>query len=231
MEMPPQVAARLLRRSAIAGALATVSGGQPVATLVTPAPAPDGSLLILLSGLSDHTAHLAVEPRCSLLLQAPAGSDPNPAAHARLTLIGTAAPDPDLALKRRWIGRHPYAAFYADLGDFRLWRIRPVAGQYIGGFGSATRLTLADLTPDPTAVAAIAAAESEILAHCNLDHADAMSRLAGHPGEPWRMTACDVDGCDLTAGNTVVRVPWPAPADGPAAIRSALVEMLQRTQP
>ena len=236
MEMLPKDAARLLCRSAIAGALATVTGGQPVATLVTPAPAPDGSLLILLSGLSDHTAHLAAEPRCSLLLQAPAGPDPNPAAQARLTLIGSAAPEPDPAFKHRWIARHPYAAFYADLGDFRLWRVRPVAGHYIGGFGSATRLTLTDVTPDPVAVAAVAAAEPGIIAHCNADHADAMQRLAGarlgdHPGQPWRMTACDVDGCDLSDGQTVIRVAWPAPADGPAAIRSALVGMLQRTQP
>ena len=240
MEMHPRDAARLLRRSAIAGALATVTGGQPVATLVTPAPAPDGSLLILLSGLSDHTAHLTAEPRCSLLLQAALlqaspGPDPNPAAHARLTLIGIAAPELDPVLKQRWIARHPYAAFYADLGDFRLWRIRPSAGQYIGGFGSATRLTGADLTPDPVAVAAIAAAEPAILDHCNTDHADAMARLAGRPaiagGEPWRMTACDVDGCDLTAGHTVIRIPWPAPADSPAAIRSALVKILHRTLP
>ncbi len=230
MEMPPRDAARLLLRSAIAATLATVADGQPWATLVTPAPAPDGSLLILLSGLSDHTAHLGAEPRCSLLLTAP-GTDPNPAAHARLTLLGTATPAPDPALKQRWITRHPYAAFYAGLGDFRLWRIRPHAGHYIGGFGSATRLTTADLTPDSAAVAAIADAEPSIIAHCNADHPDAMARLANHAAaEPWRMTACDVDGADLTAGDHVRRIAWPAPVASPAALRAALIEMLHRTR-
>ena len=229
MEMPPRDAARLLRRSAIVATLATVADGQPYATLVTPAPAPDGSLLILLSGLSDHTAHLVAEPRCSLLLVAP-DTDPNPAAHARLTLIGTAAPEPDPALKQRWIARHPYAAFYAGLGDFRLWRVRPHAGHYIGGFGSATRLTAADLTPDPSAVDAIAAAERSIIEHCNTDHADAMARLAGQPApEPWQMTACDVDGADLTAGDRVVRIAWPAPVASPADLRAALIKLLHRT--
>ena len=229
MEMPPREAARLLRRSAIAGALATVADGQPLSTLVTPAPAPDGSLLILLSGLSDHTAHLAAEPRCSLLLQAP-GLDPNPAAHARLTLIGTAALAPEPWLKLRWIARHPYAAFYAHLGDFRLWRMTLHAGQYIGGFGSATRLTTADLTHDPDAVAAIAAAESGIVAHCNTDHAYAMARLAGDPGSgEWRMTACDVDGCDLSRGDIVRRIAWPAPVASAAQLRNAMLGLLHRT--
>ena len=48
--------ARTLLRAAIAGTLATAEDGQPYAALVTPAPAPDLSLLVLLSGLSAHTS-------------------------------------------------------------------------------------------------------------------------------------------------------------------------------
>lgn len=233
MDLPPRDAARRLRRSAIGATLATVSAGQPFATLVTPAPAPDGSLLMLLSGLSEHTAHLAAEPRCSLLmLAAPDGPDPNPQAHARLTITGVAVPEPDPAMRQRWVDRHPYAAFYAGLGDFRVWRVIPQGGHYIGGFGSATRLTAADLTPDPSAVIAVAAAEAGLLAHCNTDHADALATLAQQAGAaagPWRMTACDVDGCDLADSMTVIRIAWPQPVADANGVRTAMIAMLRRT--
>ena len=61
--------ARKLVRAARAGTLATAAdGGQPFASLVTPACAPDFSILLLLSNLSEHTRHLRAEPRCSILV-------------------------------------------------------------------------------------------------------------------------------------------------------------------
>ncbi len=144
--------------------LATAEDGQPYAALVTPAAAPDLSLLVLLSGLSAHTRHLRADGRCALMVQG-AATDANPQTAPRLTVTGVAAPEPDPALKARWVARHPYAAFYADLADFRLVRIRPTGGQFVGGFASAHRLDAADLTPDPAAVAAVADAEASLLAH------------------------------------------------------------------
>ena len=70
---------------------------------------------------------------------------------------------------------HPYAAMYAEFGDFSLWRIRPLGGLYVGGFARAARLRAADLAPDAAAVAAIEAAEAGIMAHCNDDHPDALA--------------------------------------------------------
>lgn len=228
----PQAAARLLLRAARAGSLATVTSGQPFNSLATPAPAPDGSVLLLLSELSEHTRHLRTEPRCSLLLTGePDG--PNPQTAPRLTVTGLASLEPDPALKRRWVARHPYAAFYAGFGDFNLWRVEPVGGLYIGGFASATRLRQADLRPDPAAVAAVLDAEPSVLAHCNNDHADALQAIAmqhGGTGEGWVMTACDVDGCDLARDETVLRVAWPAPVPDANGIRMALVSLARATR-
>ena len=214
--------ARSLLRAARAATLATADAGQPYAALVTPAPAPDLSLLMLLSGLSAHTRHLGADGRCALMVVGEAvGSNPQTA--PRLTVTGVATPEPDPVLKARWVARHPYAAFYADLGDFRLLRLRPDAGQFIGGFASAHRLTAADLTPDPAAVAALLAAEPSILAHVNGDHGDALTRIAGSPG--WRMRAVDVDGCDLFKDDAVLRVPWSAPVTDAGGIRNELVRL------
>ena len=181
-------------------------------------------MLLLLSGLSEHTRHLRAEPRCAVMVAGPQ-TDVNPQTAPRLTITGIAAPEPDPALKARWVALHPYAAFYAGFGDFQLWRIVPKAGLYIGGFASATRLRQADLAWDPAAVEAVAASEASVLSHCNDDHADALDLIAaahGKDGSGWRMVACDVDGCDLARDEVVLRVPWSAPVASAGGIRTEL---------
>ena len=223
---PVRIAVDLIR-TARAGSLATVEAGQPFASLVTPASAGDRTLLMLLSGLSPHTRHLRAERRCAIMV-AGAPTDANPQTAPRLSLSGTAVPEPDPAMKQRWIALHPYAAFYAGLGDFQLWRFTAEAGQFVGGFAMARRFVAADLAPDPAAVAAVGAAEAGIIEHCNGDHNDAMDVIAkahGGVGQGWRMVACDVDGCDLALGDDVRRVAWASPVSGPMPIRSELVRL------
>ncbi|HEX3989958.1 MAG TPA: pyridoxamine 5'-phosphate oxidase family protein, partial [Acetobacteraceae bacterium] len=174
--------ARKLLRAARSGTLATVAdGGQPFASLVTHACAPDLSVLLLLSNLSEHTRHLRADPRCSILACGGAeGTNPQTAPRVTVTGIAEVADDP--VLKARFLAVHPYAAVYADFGDFHLWRMRPMGALFVGGFARAVRLRQAELAPDADAVAAIAAAESGIIGHCNNDHADALAAIAATPG-------------------------------------------------
>ena len=97
-----------------------------------------------------------------------------------------------------------------------------MGAMFVGGFARAARLRQADLTPDPVAVAAVAAAEAEICAHCNADHPDTLALLAGEAGD-WRMVTCDVDGCDLALGETVRRVAWSAPVADAQGVRRELI--------
>lgn len=238
----PAVEARALVRAAASATLATQRDGQPFASLVTPAAAPDLTPLLWLSQLSEHTRQLAAEPRCALLYAgeppAPVPEDgaaggpyrANPQTAPRVTLTGLAEPVPEAeaeALKARWLARHPYAALYAGFGDFALWRVRIGGALLVGGFARATRLRLAELLPDPAAVSAVGAAEADIIAHVNADHADALRAIArgllGAEDAAWRLSAVDVDGADLAAGEAVLRLRWPAPVDGPGAVRDALV--------
>jgi putative heme iron utilization protein len=220
--------ARCLLRAARAGTLATSAGGQPFAALVTPATAPDLSLLLWLSSLSEHTRHLAAEPRCAVLVTGQPETA-NPQTAPRLSVTGLAERIDDAALKARWLAIHPYASLYADFADFALWRIRPVAALSVAGFARATRLRQADLLPDPAAVARIEAAAADIIAHCNTDHAGAMAELAQAPGD-WRMVAVDVDGCDIALGDTVRRIAWRGPVDGPDGVRDELIATLRATR-
>ena len=221
--------ARKLLRAARSGTLATVAdGGQPFASLVTHACAPDLSVLLLLSTLSEHTRHLRAEPRCSILVCG-AAEGVNPQTAPRVTVTGIAEVADDAALKARFLAVHPYAAQYADFGDFHLWRIRPMGALFVGGFARAVRLRQAELAPDAAAVAAIAAAEVGIIGHCNNDHADALAAIAGQPGD-WRMVTADVDGTDLVAGETVVRVHWSAPVAEAGGVRTELVRMTREAR-
>jgi putative heme iron utilization protein len=221
--------ARCLVRAAAAATLATQAGGQPFASLVTPAAAADLSPMLLLSSLSEHTRHLRAEPRCALLFTGTAeGSNPQTA--PRVTLTGLAAEVPATevpALKARWLAKHPYAALYADFGDFALWRVSLGGALLVGGFARANRIRLADLLPDPAAVASIAAAAGDILNHVNADHADAVAAIAtgllgGAPGT-WRMVSVDVDGADLAAGEAVRRLAFATPVSDPGGVRAELV--------
>jgi putative heme iron utilization protein len=220
--------ARTLLRAARVGTLATSAQGQPYASLVTPACAPDLGILLLLSDLSEHTRHLRAEPRCSILVCGTA-EGPNPQTAPRVTVTGIAEVVAEPALKLRYLAVHPYASLYADFGDFALWRVRPAGGLMVGGFGRAARLRASDLTPDPASVAAIEAAAPSIISHCNDDHADALAAIAGTEGA-WRMVTVDVDGCDLALEERVTRVPWSAPVQDVGGVRTELVRLAQEAR-
>jgi len=225
----PAFEARRLIRAGAAATLATQLAGQPFASLVTPAATPGLDVLLLLSSLSEHTRQLREEPRCALLFTG-AAEGPNPQTAPRVTLTGQAAPVPEAevpGLKARWLAKHPYAAMYADFGDFALWRVTPGGALLVGGFARAQRLKLAELRPGPAAVAAVAAAEPAILGHMNADHPSAVAAIAtgllgGAPGA-WRMVAVDPDGAELALEDQVLRLHFPAPVEGPEGVHVALV--------
>jgi putative heme iron utilization protein len=221
--------ARKLLRAARSGTLATaVDGGQPFASLVTPACAPDLSLLLLLSNLSEHTRHLRAEPRCSVLVCGEA-EGANPQTAPRVTVTGMAVVVDDPVLKARYLAVHPYASLYADFGDFHLWRVRLMGALFVGGFARAVRLRQADLAPDAAAVAAIEAVEAGIIGHCNTDHPDALAAIAGEAGA-WRMVAADTDGTDLALDERVLRMHWSAPVADAGGVRTELVRMAQEAR-
>ncbi len=202
--------ARTLLRGADPATLATAEDGQPYAALVTPAAAPDLSLLVLLSGLSAHTRHLRADGRCALMVQGEA-TDANPQTAPRLTVTGRrraragpgaegplGRPPPLRRVLRRSAGLPPGAHPAHRRPVHRRLRQRAPADA-------------ADLTPDPAAVAAVADAEASLLAHVTADHAR-RRRIAGSAG--WRMAAVDVDGCDLVREEAVRRIAWSGTGGG-----------------
>jgi putative heme iron utilization protein len=118
----------------------------PMVTRIALVPGPDGAPLTLISTLSSHTAALAANPVCSLLIGEP-GERGDPLTHPRLTLQARAEAADKAALKDHYLGHYPKARLYYDFTDFGLTRFTPIAGLLNGGFGKAYRLTAEDLVP------------------------------------------------------------------------------------
>ena len=128
--------ARALVRRALKASLATIAsgGGYPYASLITVATEASGAPIFLISGLAQHTRNLSEDPRASILFDG-TGAAGDPLQGARVTLFGKAEKTAEEGVRRRFLARHPEAAFYADFPDFAFWRLEVQGAHYIGGFG------------------------------------------------------------------------------------------------
>lgn len=132
--------AKALLRGANHGALAAIEpgSGDPLVSRVGLATLADGAPLIVISALAAHSAALAADPRCALLV-GDAGKG-EPLAHPRLSLKCRAVVIPREAAgeaRERYLAAHSKAGIYVDLPDFRFWRLVPLSASFNAGFGRA----------------------------------------------------------------------------------------------
>ena len=245
---PGATVRRLVReaeRATLASALIRDGSGRPYGSLVLSACDHDGSPLLLLSDLADHSKNLAAEPRASLLFDGTAGFT-DPLTGPRASLLGEIRPVEDESrdgdgaerLLARYIARHPSAADYADFADFRLYRMTVESAHLVAGFGRIHWLTGPDVLFDTRECGALAEAEADIVAHMNADHGAALEvialRLLGlpQPDSPgaWVMTGIDPEGFDLRAGGRLARAGFAAPISDAGAARSALVALTRKAR-
>jgi putative heme iron utilization protein len=228
-------AARRLVRLALKGTLATIdrASGHPFASLVLVATEPDGAPLLLLSRLAVHTQNLENDARASLLIDG-TSELADPLTGGRVTLVGKVRPAATATAKPRFLARHPTAAGYAEFPDFGAYALDIESGHYIGGFGRIVGLQRPELLTDIADAAALAAAEADIIAHMNADHADAVvlyaTQLAGCTAGDWRMSGIDPDGFDLLHRNKAARVDFPHRVCTPEEARTALVRLVQEAR-
>ena len=206
--------------------------GAPYASLVVIAADLDASPLLLLSDLAQHSRNIAFDPRVSLLIDGTAGYR-DPLTGPRLTVIGQARAVTDQQRLARFTTHHATSTVYSGFADFRLYRITIEHGHLVAGFGRIYWIESRDLlfTAD---VAALAAAEPEILRHMNEHHADAVAYYArgllGRVGVDWRMTGIDPEGADFQSDGETARLDFAAPVLTPAAARTTLVELAQNAR-
>lgn len=227
----PAAAARRLLREGRSGALASlmVDSGDPYCSLVNVATAADGAPLLLISRLAVHTRNLLADPRVSLMLDERKAGDPLEG--ARVMLQGSAGPTTDADARRRYLARQPEAEAFAGFADFAIFRIALKKAHLVAGFGRIVDLPATELVTEVGDAGALLAAEPEIVAHMNADHADTCRLYAvgllGAADAPWRCVGCDPDGLDLQHGRTALRLVFPRRVADPAGLRQMLKEMAE----
>jgi heme iron utilization protein len=202
------LAARQLLRAHRYGALCTLSkkfDGHPFGSITPYLVDHDGSLLILISALAEHTKNIQHDPRVSLITHNQ--EDSHIQTQGRLTVVGTASlvAERELAGKR-YLRYFPEAQTYYDMPDFQFYRIVPQALRYIGGFGDI-HWVKADKYQVPANT--LAAEEDALLAKIN----------ATRPTSQGRVIGIDCDGYDLRLNERTERRDFPSPAlDGAQAL-------------
>lgn len=240
---------RRLCRTANHAVLATVAHGHkqvtdgwPVTSMVVPALDIDGSPILLLSDLADHTRHLAADPRASLLFAASknATSDAIGTDSARITLFGQikAIRDPEnvARIRQRYLGTHPDAGQYADFADFGFYRLAVEALYWVGGFGKQRRVTGKHFIVNDCQ--ALVTGHDDIVTHMNTDHPEAIADIVRHyssrSGDAgWRMESIDCDGMILVsnaADPDRFRIEFPDTIHTPGEARDILVEMCKKSR-
>lgn len=223
---PPSTArAAWLARAHRYGALCTLSkkfDGHPFGSITPYLVDHDGSLLILISALAEHTKNIQRDPRVSLI--AHNQEDPRIQTQGRVTVVGSASriAERDQAGKR-YLRYFPDAQTYFDMADFEFYRVVPQAVRYIGGFGDIhwvkAESYLAPACP-------LIAQEDELIAEINETQRAAVWRLAmkRHPGK-FELVGIDCDGFDLRCDQQLLRFDFPTPQLDAVQARAELVRL------
>jgi putative heme iron utilization protein len=227
--------ARLLARSIDRGSLATAMREDqwPYASLVMTASSYDGSPLLLISELAEHTQNILKDQRCGLLIDGTAGLD-TPLTGSRITLIGTLQRTEDSRDFERYIRRHADAEIYAGFADFALYRMAVERTHMVAGFGEIHWIDGAAFNFNTDSSAALAEAEADIIDHMNDDHGDAVTlyarNLLHHPTGEWRLTGVDPEGCDLRSAGAVARLAFDRIVCDAEQARAELVKLVKKAR-
>ncbi|QEX20245.1 pyridoxamine 5'-phosphate oxidase [Hypericibacter adhaerens] len=220
-ESPGTLARRLLRE-AVKATLATrleagaEEGSWPYASLVLVAADVDGTPILLLSKLAQHTHNIDTNPHVSLLVDGTEGH-PDVLTGPRATLLGRARLSEDPQSKRRFVARHPSASFYAGFKDFHVYRIELDRAHLVAGFGRIDWIERDQLLLPATHCQSCSDSEEALLASVN----------EGRDEQQWRAIAFDPEGVDLRRGTALRRIAFDEPVADMKQARSRLKRALE----
>jgi putative heme iron utilization protein len=169
--------ARRMLRAHRYGALSTISkkfDGYPFGSITPYLVDHDGSLLILISTLAEHTKNIWHDPRVSLITHDQ--REPNIQTQGRVTVVGNAQLEPNREYAGlRYLRYFPEAKTYFAMHDFSFYRIHPIAIRHIGGFGKIHWVNMANYAVAQAEI--FAQREVASLAEINAQQHDALRQL------------------------------------------------------
>lgn len=220
--------ARQMLRAHRYGALCTLSkkfDGHPFGSITPYLVDHDGSLIILISTLAEHTKNILHDPRLSLITHNQ--DSPNIQTQGRVTVVGTAQIITDKGTAgTRYLRYFPEAQSYFDTHDFSFYRIMPQSLRYIGGFGKIHWVEADSYLVPPYP---LIQQENDAISHMNSDHRNAMSLYCQHFHKievlHVEMLGIDCDGFDVRADEKILRFNFPEMVLDAQQARHALVSM------
>ncbi len=229
MDVEAATLARRLLRTMDSGVLSTHSqsvAGYPFGSIVPYVLQPDGSLIIYISRIAEHTRNIGADPRVSLTVAEPSQ---DAQAAGRVTVLGDAGEaDRSGDAAERYFEFFEAARGYDGVHDFRFVVIRPVRVRYIGGFGKIHWIEAedwGDVEPEWLG------GESRIIDHMNEDHGDALVTYCAHYGgettERARMISLDPDGFHVRSDARIHYFPFASPCPTSEAVRKEMVRLLR----
>ena len=152
--------------------------GWPFGSLAPYALGGDGTPVVLLSEIAQHTRNLRRDPRVALFVRDPSASGDEQASW-RVTVLGRARSLelPELEeVHARYCARVPSAPSYLGTHDFTYFALEPVRVRAIGGFGAIRWLAGSAVLRDPLG-GGLREAAPAIVSHMNDDHEDALRAI------------------------------------------------------
>lgn len=215
--------ARCLLRRHRYGALCTLSkklDGYPFGSITPYLVDHDGSLLIYISALAEHTRNIGNDPRVSLITHEQSGQ--NVQMQGRVTVTGNAHRLIDQQQPAtRYLRHFPEAADLMML-DFSFYRIEPVAIRYIGGVGRIHWVNLEGYLAGQAAI--FARQEEAYLFEINAHQRDALQRLLqqihGVEESGATVVSLDCDGLDVRCGSRAFRLDFADTITDPIQLKS-----------
>ncbi|HEY0835192.1 MAG TPA: pyridoxamine 5'-phosphate oxidase family protein [Azospirillum sp.] len=236
-ETGPGDTGRRILRAADRAVLASAqrdADGWPYPSLALTAADLDGTPILFISTLADHTRNIAQEARVGLLFSAPC--DPaNPLSGPRVSLLGRAVRSAEPRHRARFLARHPASAVYKDFADFAVYTIDVERAHVVTGlatgFARSVWVSAAELLPAGVPPA-LAEGEAELVETLNREQGEALQALA--PAAPtdggrWAVTGVDPEGCDLRSGGAVARIDFNHRVEDVEGVRAALARRLAQS--
>jgi putative heme iron utilization protein len=215
------------------GALCTLSkkfNGHPFGSIVPYLVDRDGSLLILISSLAEHTRNIQLDPRVSLVTHSQ--DSPDIQSQGRITLVGDAQPAANkFQIGKRYLRYFPESQNLFAMDDFSFYRIVPHTLRFIGGFGKIHWVSADSYLVPPYL---LTEQEDDVVTHMNEGHRDTLR----HYWKPFHqdaelkveMLGIDCDGFDLCADSKILRIDFAEEVLDAQQARRALISMAQGIQ-
>ena len=221
--------ARRMLRGHRYGTLCTLSkkfDGYPFGSITPYLVDHDGSLLIFISTLAEHTKNIRHDPRVSLITHDQ--HDPRIQTQGRVTVTGNALPESNREKAGlRYLRYFPEAQPYFSMHDFSFYRIRPIAIRYIGGFGKIHWIDMKNYAVAQTGI--FAQQEEILLAEINSLQQDVLQQLLQQPHSidamDMQAIGMDCDGIDVRRNEQVIRLNFPETIPGPSLDGLASLKM------